>query len=82
MVAKKPTGVKSVTLGDVRTAQAATGVKAAPSTQGGVIPPGDDIEKLDKDVKDYDDQAKEADKQAKQVDKDVKKAESKINKGR
>lgn len=81
MVAKKPTGVKSVTLGDVRTAEAATGIKASPSAQSGFVStdPPKDIKDLDDDVKDFDQQQKEEAKQAKQLDKDVKKADRKMN---
>ena len=84
MPQKKPNGVKSVTLGDVKASEVRTGIKAVPSSSS-TIPPDisdEDLKELakqaDEDAKTHDQQTKEADKQAKQTEKEAKK----IDRGR
>ena len=70
MAEKKPT-VKSVTLGDVKAAETATGIKSqpAPSRSG-----TEDVKQLDREIKELDRKEKTAsskdlDKRAKEADK-------------
>ena len=70
MLEKKTTSVKSVTLGDVKAADAKTGVKTTASAQRGTT----EVKDLDRDIKDLDRKektasSKELDKRAKQADK-------------
>ena len=86
MVEKKVTGVKSVTLGDVKAADIRTGVKSSPAASASTLPDNptnDDIDKaaksLDNDAKDLDQSEKTAsskdlDKRAKDTDAKAKKA--------
>ena len=84
MAEKKVTGVKSVTLGDVKAVDAQTGIKSSSST--GVLPPNPDLDdidleakELDQDIKDFDRKekttsSKDLDKRGKQADTKAKKA--------
>ena len=87
MVEKKITGVKSVSLGDVKAAEVRTGIKSTPtaSPHSGLPenPTHEDIDKaaksLENDAKDFDQSEKTAsskdlDKRAKDADAKAKKA--------
>jgi hypothetical protein len=86
MVEKKVTGVKSVTLGDVKAADIRTGIKSTPSASSSSLPADpthEDIDKaakeLDTDIKDFDRgektaSSKDLDKRGKDADTEAKKA--------
>lgn len=69
MVEKKVAGVKSVSLGDVRSAQTASGIKTMPSASS-----SSDAD-LDQGAKDIDDNVKKRDEEAKQTDQEWKQAD-------
>ena len=82
MPEKKASGVKSVTLGDVKAAEGRTGVKSVASSSSSPDVSMDELDEqakqLDKDIKDFDREAKtasskELDKRGKEVDRKVKK---------
>ena len=84
MVEKKVTGVKSVTLGDVKATDIRTGIKSTASASSSLPadPTHEDIDKaakeLDTDIKDFDRSEKTA--SSKDLDKRGKDADSKAKK--